>query len=138
MRKLGAVGLFAFLVVGCLQLSFVVSGCATSGETARVRPATTSDLIQQLEKVGLSLFRKGIPSDVTFTVPGQEYDVSRGGTLQIYEYPRENEASLDAMRTGGGMRSNVRVYQSGALVAIYYGDNLTVQNALARLLGPQL
>lgn len=138
MRKLGVVGLAFLLVVGFLQLSFVVSGCATSGETARVRPTTTSDLVQKLEEEGLSLFRTGAPSDVNFTVPGQEYDVSRGGTLQIYEYPREDEASLDAMRTGGGMRSNVRVFQSGTLVAIYYGDNLTVQNALARLLGPQL
>jgi hypothetical protein len=138
MCKLGAVGFSALLVVGCLQLSFVVSGCATSGETARVRPTTTSDLVQLLEEEGLSLFRTGVPSDVTFTVPGQEYDVSRGGTLQIYEYPREDEASLDAMRTGGGMRSNVRVFQSGTLVAIYHGDNLTVQNALARLLGPQM
>jgi hypothetical protein len=137
MRKLGVVGLASLLVVGFLQLSLLVSGCATSGETARVRPTTTSDLVQKLDDEGVSLFRTGVLSDVNFTVPGQEYDVSRGGTLQIYEYPREDEASLDAMRTGGGMRSNVRVFQSGTLVAIYYGDNLTVQSALARLLGPQ-
>ena len=138
MRRSRAAGFTNFVVLGIFQLSLVVTGCATSGETARNRPTTTADLLQQLEAEGLSLFRTGVPSDVTFMVPGQEFDVSRGGTLQIYEYPRENEASLDAMRTGGGMASDARIFQSGTLVAIYYGDNLSVQNALARLMGPSL
>lgn len=120
-----------------LLLSFVSFGCATTGQTEG-ELASTSDLVQELESEGISLYRSGVPSNVTYTVTGEEYDVGRGGTLQIYEYPTENQAALDAMGTEGGSPAAARVYQSGNLIAVYIGNSQSVRSTLASTMGPAI
>lgn len=132
-----SIGRSLSLAIAIVLLSLGATGCATTGQTEG-ELASTSDLVQELESEGVSLYRSGVPSNVTFTVTGQEYDVARGGTLQIYEYPSENQAALDAMQTEGASPDIARVYQSGNLVVVYIGNSQSVRSTLSRMMGPEI
>lgn len=137
MYMLKSVGRNSLPFIVILLISFAGFGCATTGQTEGDL-ASTSDLVQELESEGISLYRSGVPSNVTFTVTGEEYDVGRGGTLQIYEYPTENQAALDAMGTEGGSPDAARVYQSGNLVVVYIGNSQSVRSTLSSTMGPEI
>lgn len=119
-------------------LAFVAAGCAASGAGAGEDLAGTSDLVQSLEDEGITLLSAGFAGELQFSTTGQAFDVSRGGTLHVYEYDNAEQASLDAMRVDGRFGSSVDIFQSGRLIAVYDGNNLSVRNALSKLMGPQL
>ena len=111
-------------------------GCATSGQTANVRDADT--VLQQLEDLGIDPFFSGPASQRFLSTPGQAYTVNQHG-LQLYVYRSKASAVLDARRVGSQELSvfdRVHFYQGGNIIALYFGDDPTVQRALSDVVGP--
>lgn len=133
-KKTSGPGMVAILMISLLY----ISGCASTGANNGSRIGTTADLVRMLEDEGVSLFSAGTAGDLEFTTTGQAYNVGRGGTLHVYEYDSAQQASFDAMHAHGRVSSNAGVFHSGRLLAVYFGMNLSVKSALARLMGPQV
>lgn len=120
----------------CFAVILASAGCATSGETLR-QETSISALSNQLENEGMTLIRTGAASIPQFNTTGVQFDVGRGGTLHLYEYESEEQASLDADRADG-IASDANVFMKGNVVAVYFGRSLNVQTSLANVMGPRL
>lgn len=129
-------GSVRWLVVAVL---FVVgiSGCA-GGRAAAEREIATDDVIAHLRTSGIDVQSTGPISQPFLTATGQEYQVTGGGRVQIFEYQSAAGATLDFQQIDTGAMTTAgrpHLFQRENIIAIYIGDTPTVEDALADLLG---
>ena len=117
-----------------------MAGCAAPREAAPGERAGVTDVVEALEAQGLSLQGAGRISDRNLTGSGYEYQTV-GGILRIFEYRSESSAALDIGRLNNTYTdtfSAPHIYQQDNIIAIYYGDNGTVEAALSSVLGSKI
>lgn len=104
-------------------------------------------LIARLRKSGrIKVQRGGEVSQPFFTAKGRLLKLD-GEDVQVFEYPTEEQAGLEAGRVapgGSGVGTSMPMwiapphfYRTGRLIALYVGENGVVISALENALGPQ-
>ena len=119
-----------------LLCGIYITACASSYKSAK--PGTVQDsksLVGFLEDEGVILVSSGPVLQSPFTESGTEYEVRDGGKLQIFQYGDPARAAEEARSGGVGLHAHV--YQNGPLVAVYLGNEILVQRALSRAMGPR-
>lgn len=102
----------------------------------KVRDVDT--VLQQLEDQGVNPVFAGPASQRFLSTPGRAYTINQHG-LQLYVYRSNASAVLDARRVSSRELSvfdRVHFYQGGNIIALYFGDDPTVQRTLSDVVGP--
>jgi hypothetical protein len=116
-----------------------VHGCGSIRSARSV--ADSAALVEYLRSEGVVLYATGQTTHHFFSPPGQSFNVGAGGTLQVFEYPSETSASLDAQQIDmNAMRLPIRphFYRRGILIVLYLGDDQMILQSLSEVLSPHL
>ena len=117
-----------------------------TGVRSPVGASEAHQLSENLRAAGVSVEAGGPISQVFFSVPGQVLTID-GTDVQVYEYPRPEDADLDAAqvsldgRTVGSTSimwaTTPHFYMQETLIVLYVGDDAALQMLLEETLGPQ-
>lgn len=132
MRQLG-------IVVSLLMLVGWTAGCTSSGSA--VGGDGMAGILSGLEAEGVVTMASGAAMQSFLMESGQEFVLSDGQVLQIFEYDSQAGAALDVSRinaSGNNVFSPPHFYRRGKVIAVYFGNNPVVEQALVNVLGPRL
>ena len=104
------------------------------------RPVTSgADLLREVARHGYQAEpQPRRDEDPLLHTGGRVYAVAEAGTLVLYEYPSEAAADADALTVAGrGAQAEPgALFQRGALLVLYLGQDAGLARLLERALGP--
>ena len=146
-------------LTGCDQLMFGISLFHPSGDQT-ISPDTTQEpsvshgapvtdyvsLVDNLRASGAEVEPVGEITQPFFTVTGQTIRI-KGADIQVFEFPNEAEAAVDAsvISPDGGSTGTTMItwvasphfYRAGKIIVLYVGDDSSITALLTSLLGSQ-
>lgn len=123
-----------------LVMTMTTSGCVSLFKSGGPDINGADDLVEYLRSEGVSMLYHGPTSNWIFTTPGQEFTVTTGGLLQIYEYNSVASAVLDysLIDDERDLRRGPKIYYRKKLIVVYFGHDSRMENVLSGVLGPQV
>lgn len=132
-----------FIVSAVLMLLLALTHTACTRLKTDTDPATVTDvdsLVEYLEANSVALLDHGRFISPTMSVTGYAYTPTSGGTLHLFQYPTAGDALTDVAKvdTGRDARNAPHLYRKDDLVAIYWGDDPRLEQALRRVFGSRI
>ena len=118
--------------------ALVAAGCLAMRMAPDVED--TDDLLAYLHDEGIATDATGFVTQPPLTEAGHAYRLIGADVLQVFEYPHEDKAQIDAAKLSRFRLDspNVHVYHRARLIVLYRGRNANVTLALSHALGPAL
>ena len=91
--------------------------------------------LAQLEDEGVRVIERGTASSTLFNRPGLSVRANTTDVVQVFEYESEAEAQRDLQLIQDDVTRSPHFYQEGPLIAVQWGDDGRVADALEDLLG---